>query len=103
MASAFVLINTEMGSQQKVLEQLKTITGVQEAHEHYSVYDIAAKVHAETIDELKETIMGNIKKIPETINVLTLLTFERQQRNEPACKKAQSLRASMLLAAMSEG
>jgi DNA-binding Lrp family transcriptional regulator len=98
MASALVLINTEMGSQQKVLEQLKTINGVQEAHELYSVYDIAAKVYADSIDQLKQTITGSIKKIPDTLNFLTLLTVEHPQTVTPASQDDQRLRAALLLA-----
>ena len=80
MVSAFILINTEIGSEQKVLEKLKTIAGVQEAHKLNSIYDIAAKVYAESIDQLRETITRGIKKIPNTTNFLTLLTVEVQKQ-----------------------
>lgn len=76
MVSAMVLINTEIGTEKKVLEKLRTINGVEEAHALHSVYDIAAKVNANSIDQLKDTITLNIKRIPGTINFLTLLTVE---------------------------
>jgi DNA-binding Lrp family transcriptional regulator len=40
MISAVVLVNTDLGSQDKVLESLKQIEGVQEAHALYGVYDL---------------------------------------------------------------
>ncbi len=96
MVSAFVLINTEIGSERRVLEQLRTIDGVQEAHELRSVYDIAAKVYAESVDQLKETIMGAIKKIPNAVNFLTLLTVADRRKEQPVCQDMQKLRQAML-------
>jgi DNA-binding Lrp family transcriptional regulator len=77
MVSALILLNTEMGSEKRVLAQLKTISGVEEAHALYSVYDIAVKVNANSIEQLRDTITQDIKKIPETINFLTLLTVDK--------------------------
>ena len=57
MPTAFVLINTEIGSSiADVLKDLKKVEGVDEAFAVYGVYDIIARVRAESMDKLKETL-----------------------------------------------
>ena len=56
MSVAFVLINAEIGSENEILEGLSKVKNVIEAHMVYGVYDIVAKVEAETMEKLKETI-----------------------------------------------
>jgi DNA-binding Lrp family transcriptional regulator len=56
MPSAFVLINTESGSEDYVLKQLKNLSGVKESFVSYGVYDLIVKVKAETMAELKEIV-----------------------------------------------
>ena len=50
---AFALINTKMGSEDEVLQSLKEAEEVKEAYILYGVYDIMAKIQAESMDELK--------------------------------------------------
>ena len=50
---AFALINTKMGSEDEVLQSLKEVEEVKEAYILYGVYDIMAKIQAESMDELK--------------------------------------------------
>jgi len=40
MISAVVLVNTDIDSQNKVIESLKLVEGVEEAHSLYGVYDL---------------------------------------------------------------
>ncbi len=48
MPTAFVLINTEIGSESDVLKDMKKVEGVEEASAVYGVYDIVARVKADT-------------------------------------------------------
>ena len=50
---AFALINAETGSEDEVLQSLKEVEEVKEAYILYGVYDIMAKIQAESMDELK--------------------------------------------------
>ncbi len=43
MLSAVVLLNTDLDSQDKILENLKLVDGVEEAHALYGVYDFLVK------------------------------------------------------------
>ncbi len=60
MPTAFVLINTEIGSEEEILKELKKIPNVKEAYVVYGVYDVVAKVEAESMDKLKEIISWRI-------------------------------------------
>ena len=56
MPAAFVLVNAEIGSEDEVLEELKSTKGVIGAWIVYGVYDIVAKIEAGNMDDLKEII-----------------------------------------------
>ena len=78
MAEAYVLINCEIGSEEKVIEELKTIDGVKEVHGTFGAYDVLAKVEAEQVETLRETITWKIRKIDKIRSTLTLMGIEGQ-------------------------
>ena len=76
MPKAFVLINVESGSEEEVLEQIKKIEGVEEAYYSYGVYDIIAKIKAETMAKLRETVTQRMRIISKVRSTLTLIMME---------------------------
>lgn len=76
MPSAFVLINTEIGYEDKVLTELKKIENIKEAYVTYGVYDIVAKVSAESMDKLKDIISQNIRRLDKVRSTLTMIVVE---------------------------
>ena len=76
MISAFVLVNTDLGAEAKVLESLKQVEGVEEAHALCSVYDLAVKIKANSMDKLKEIITTSIRKLGGVSNIMTLMLVE---------------------------
>lgn len=73
MPTAFVLINTEIGSEEEVLNELKKIPYIKEAYVVYGVYDIVAKVEAETMDKLKEVVSWSVRRLDKVRSTLTML------------------------------
>ena len=63
MATAYVLINCELGSEEAIIEQLKTLDGIVEVHGTFGAYDILAKIESSTVEVLRETITWKIRKI----------------------------------------
>ena len=61
MPTAFVMINTEIGSEKEVLDEIRKIDAVQEAYRVFGVYDIVAKVDADTADKLKEIVTWKVR------------------------------------------
>jgi len=81
MPTAFVLINTEIGSSiADVLKDLKKVEGVDEAFAVYGVYDIIARVRAESMDKLKEILTWRIRRVDNVRTTLTMIAVERQNK-----------------------
>ena len=76
MPTAFVLINTELGSEADVLKDLKKVEGVEEANAVYGVYDIIARVKASTMDRLKEIVALKIRRLDKIRSTLTMIEVE---------------------------
>lgn len=66
----------ELESERGVLEAVRKIEGVKEAHAVYGVYDIVAKVEEETMDKLKETVTWNIRLLDKVRSTLTMIITE---------------------------
>ena len=73
MPAAFVLMNTEIGSESDVLKDLKKVEGVEETSAVYGVYDIVARVKAETMDKLKEIVTWRIRRLDRVRSTLTMI------------------------------
>jgi DNA-binding Lrp family transcriptional regulator len=76
MPTAFVLINTELGSENDVLQNLKRVDGVNEVFAVYGTYDIVAKVKADSMERLKEIVTVRIRKVNNVRATLTLMSSE---------------------------
>ena len=78
MATAYVLINCELGSEEAIIQQLKGLDGVKEVHGTFGAYDILAKIESDTVERLRETITWKIRKIEKIRSTLTLMGIEGQ-------------------------
>jgi DNA-binding Lrp family transcriptional regulator len=73
LATAYVLINVEIGSEEEVLRNLDPISEVKEAHLVYGVYDIIAVIETETMQELKDTVSWKIRRLDKVRSTLTMI------------------------------
>ncbi len=78
MPTAYVLINCELGHEDEIINELKNLPGVIEVEGSYGVYDMVVKIKADTMDNLKETITWNLRKIEKIKSTLTLIVIEGQ-------------------------
>ena len=76
MPTAFVLIGVEAGSEQGVIDQLKTLNNVKDVYPVYGVYDIVAKIQANSERELKETITYRLRGLAKIKSTQTLMISE---------------------------
>ena len=79
MAIAYVLINCELGSEESVIYELKSIEDVIEVHGTFGAYDILAKVKSGQVETLREIITWKIRKIPKIRSTLTLMGIMGQE------------------------
>ena len=78
MAQAYVLINCELGSEESVISQLKSIEGVTEVHGTFGAYDVLAKIESDRVESLREIITWKIRKIDNIRSTLTLMGISGQ-------------------------
>jgi DNA-binding Lrp family transcriptional regulator len=78
MAVAYVLINCDLGSEESVITELKSIEDVIEVHGTFGAYDILAKVQSGQVETLREVITWKVRKIPKIRSTLTLMGIDGQ-------------------------
>ena len=78
MATAYVLINCELGSEESIIQQLKNIDSVIEVHGTFGAYDILVKVESSAVETLREIITWKLRKIDQIRSTLTLMGIEGQ-------------------------
>jgi len=76
MLTAFVFISAELGEEENLLKQIRSIDNVKEAHLVYGVYDVIVKVEAENKDKLKEIVTRNIRSLREVRSTITMTVAE---------------------------
>ena len=79
MPTAYILLNTQIGAESQVLKALRSIEGVEEAHNLWGVYDIIANVQAESMEKLKYIIATRIEKIGRINSKLTMIITDKPQ------------------------
>ena len=72
MPVAFLFAVTELGFEEEVLGEIRTLPDVKEAHLIYGMYDIMVKIEGSTADEVDEQI-ANIRKSDKISSTQTLI------------------------------
>jgi DNA-binding Lrp family transcriptional regulator len=78
MAVAYVLINCELGSEEVVIAEIKSIEDVKVLQCSFGAYDILVKIESGQVEALRETITWKIRKIPKIRSTLTLMGIQGQ-------------------------
>ena len=73
---AYVLIKSDLGAEQKVIEQLEKLEQVVRIDRTFGDYDMVVKLESEHVEKIRETIARNIKKIDKVRGTLTLVKRE---------------------------
>ncbi|MCL4517689.1 MAG: Lrp/AsnC ligand binding domain-containing protein [Thaumarchaeota archaeon] len=76
MPMAFVLINADLGAEEELVRELRSIEHVKEVYVVYGVYDIVAKIEADTMEKVKETITWKIRRLEKVRSTLTMIVVE---------------------------
>jgi DNA-binding Lrp family transcriptional regulator len=68
------MINTELGSEKEVLDEIRKINEIKESSIVYGVHDIAAKIRADSLDKLNEivTLVRSLDKIRATVTLILI-------------------------------
>lgn len=76
MPKAYVLINTEPKNMENVVSTLEKLNSVVEIFPVYGVYDIVAKIQAETMEKLKDIVTWNVRSLEDVRSTITMLILE---------------------------
>ena len=74
--NAFVLINCGLGSETRVLDEIRVLNYVEKVYRVYGVYDIIVKVAANDKEDLQRKILL-LRRIDEIKSTLTLLELKK--------------------------
>ncbi len=74
--NAFVLINCGLGSETRVLNEIRVLNYVEKVYRVYGVYDIIVKVTANDKEDLQRKILL-LRRIDEIKSTLTLLELNK--------------------------
>ncbi len=75
MPLSYVLMNVDLGTEEKVLKEVRNVPNVKECNRVYGVYDMIAKVEADSMDQLKEIISWKIRRLDGVRSTLTTIVM----------------------------
>jgi len=73
METAYILINCDLGSEEKLIRDIKHIKNVKEVHGTFGAYDIIATVKSKTPKKIRQTVIGQIRNLDHIRSTLTLM------------------------------
>ncbi|MBI5697298.1 MAG: Lrp/AsnC ligand binding domain-containing protein [Thaumarchaeota archaeon] len=85
MPIAFILLNSDLGSDQEIIGKIKEMLAVEkglnfEVQGVYGIYDIVVKIEADNADLLRSIITSKIRKIDKVQSTLTMMVIEEQEK-----------------------
>ena len=79
MARAYVLMSCKLGSEKEIISELKNIENVKEVHGTLGLYDIIAKLEADSADALTQTVTEKIRNVENISSTMTLTKAEGEE------------------------
>ena len=76
---AYVLINTEPKNMESVVSTLEKNDSVVEIFPVYGVYDIVAKIQADTMEKLKDIVTWKVRSLEDVRSTITMLILEEKE------------------------
>ena len=75
MPTAYVMISTELGTEEQVVKTLKTLPQIKETYVVYGIYDLITRVEFADRQELSDIIIRKIRGTPQIKNTITLMVI----------------------------
>ncbi|HIE46973.1 MAG TPA: Lrp/AsnC family transcriptional regulator [Nitrosopumilus sp.] len=73
MTDAYIMLNCELGAEEKIIEALKEIEQVTDVFETIGTHDMMVKLQAENFEKIREIVSWNIQKLPKVRSTSTLI------------------------------
>lgn len=72
MRRAFVLVNSDVGSEMELQSELRRLEGVVAVHQVYGFFDLVMEVEVESDKKLKEIVFSKIRPLKNVKSTVTL-------------------------------
>ena len=87
MPTAYVLINSDLGTDESIISKIKEILKDEKDVEFttqgvYGIYDIVLKISSDNTDILRNVITYKIRKINKVQSTLTMMVVEEQEKSD---------------------
>ena len=87
MPTAYVLINSDLGTDESTISKIKEILKDEKDVEFttqgvYGIYDIVLKISSDDTDILRNIITYKIRKINKVQSTLTMMVVEEQEKSD---------------------
>ena len=87
MPTAYVLINSDLGTDESIISKIKEILEDEKDIEFttqgvYGIYDIVLKISSDDTDILRNVITYKIRKINKVQSTLTMMVVEEQEKSD---------------------
>ena len=79
MTKAYVVMTCDLGSETEIIESLKKVEGVKEAHGILGLYDLIAHIELDSEKEIQEKVTKIIRKIPKIKSTMTMTRAESEE------------------------
>jgi DNA-binding Lrp family transcriptional regulator len=76
MATGFVLISVEPGTEREVFQEVIKIDEIVDVHLLFGEYDLIARVEAEDYDVIGDIVVNKVRKIPGVTSTKTLAKIQ---------------------------
>ncbi len=73
LATAYLLLIVEIGTEEEVMSSLNSIEEVKEARTVYGVYDIIVRVETVNMEELKNLVSWRIRRLDSVRSTMTMI------------------------------
>ena len=86
MSIAYVLINSDLGTDESIIKKLKDILSAEkdvkfEIQGVYGIYDIILKLTSSNTERLRSIITFKIRKIIQVQSTMTMTVIEEQEKS----------------------
>ncbi|MGY5143478.1 MAG: Lrp/AsnC ligand binding domain-containing protein [Candidatus Nitrosopumilus sp. bin_32a] len=83
MPTAYVLLNSDLGSDESIINEVKQILAEEdvqfEVQGVYGVYDIVLKLTSNDAEKLRAIITNKVRRISKVQSTLTMMVIEEQE------------------------
>lgn len=82
MTKAIIMINTDVGKEDEVMEKLYELPEVKDVFLVYGIHDIIAIVESDTMDQLRSLITEKIRQMDGVKNTLTSIVVTHKSKTQ---------------------